>query len=85
MIAFFEEKYQSDINAHFEVYRKIKQISLVFNNWLNPSKDDRNLVYFKGAYVLHLSKEELGDDVFWKGIKYYIQTYYRQYVTTKDL
>jgi aminopeptidase N len=85
---FGKEKYQSDINAYFEVYHKIKQKgkdkSLVFNNWLNPSKDDRNLVYFKGAYVLHLLKEKLGDEVFWKGIKYYTQTYYRQFVTTKD-
>ncbi|MFK7935318.1 MAG: M1 family aminopeptidase, partial [Saprospiraceae bacterium] len=85
---FGQEKYQANINAYFEVYKKIKAKGndkpLVFKQWSNPSGDDRSLVYFKGAYVLHLLRKELGDALFWKGIKSYTQTYYGQSVTTKD-
>lgn len=85
---FGDKKYQADIDSYYGVYKKIKNKggdkSLVFNNWLNPSRDDRNLVYFKGAYVLHLLKEELGDQVFWKAIKAYSQQYFGQSVTTQQ-
>ena len=85
---FGNKKYQEDIDAYFGVYKKIKSKGvdkpLVFDNWSNPSQDDRNLVYFKGAYVLHLLRTELGDEPFWDGIKYFSQTYYGKSVTTRD-
>jgi len=85
---FGKEKYQQNIDSYFNVYRKIKSKGgdkpLVFPNWINPSGDDRNLVYFKGAYVLHLLKEELGNETFWTGIKDFSQTYYGKSVTTKN-
>ena len=85
---FGKEKYQENIDAYFNVYERIKfkggDKPLVFNGWLNPSRDDRNLVYFKGAYVLHLLRQELGNESFWKGIKYYSQTHFGKSVTTKD-
>ncbi|MDY8137496.1 M1 family aminopeptidase [Aquimarina sp. 2201CG5-10] len=81
-------KYQADINSYKRVYEKIKSKGrdkpLVFKRWLNPSGDDRNIVYFKGAYVLHLLRKELGEEAFWSAIKYYTQTYYGKSVTTKD-
>ena len=85
---FGDKKYQADIDSYYGVYKKIKNKggdkSLVFDNWLNPSRDDRNLVYFKGAYVLHLLKVELGDQAFWKAIKFYSQQYFGQSVTTQQ-
>ena len=85
---FGKNKYQADINSYFKVYKKIKAKGkdkpLVFKDWTNPSGDDRNLVYFKGAYVLHLLRKELGEQSFWKGIKAYTQAYCGQSVTTKD-
>ena len=85
---FGKKKYQENIDAYFSVYDNIKKRggdrSLVFTDWDNPSKDDRNLVYFKAAYVLHMLRIELGDEDFWKGIKYYTQEYYGKSVVTKD-
>ena len=85
---FGREKYLDNINAYREVYETIKAKGadkpLVFKDWLAPSADDRNLVYFKGAYVLHQLKETLGDEVFWKGIRYYSQQYYGKSVLTPD-
>lgn len=85
---FGTEKYQANINSYKRVYERIKSKGsdkpLVFKRWSNPSGDDRNLVYFKGAYILHLLRQELGEEAFWGGIKYYTQTYYGKSVTTKD-
>jgi aminopeptidase N len=41
-------------------------------------------VYFKGAYVLHLLREEMGEDAFWKVIKLYSQKYFEKTVQTAD-
>ncbi len=85
---FGQRKYDSDINSYFEVYNSIKNSGkdkpLVFTDWSNPSRDDRNLVYFKGAYVLHLLRTELGEEGFWNGIKYYSQKYFGKSVNTLD-
>nr|WKN37926.1 M1 family metallopeptidase [Tunicatimonas sp. TK19036] len=85
---FGQEKYLENINAYREVYETIKAKGadkpLVFKNWLAPTADDRNLVYFKGAYVLHQLRETLGNDTFWKGIRYYSQQYYGKSVLTPE-
>ncbi len=84
---FGENKYQADINSYYKVYQDIKHKGfdkpLVFSNWDSPTKNDKNLVYFKGAYVLHRLRMELGDKTFWKAIKYYSQMYYGKSVTTQ--
>ncbi|HMQ64532.1 MAG TPA: M1 family aminopeptidase [Flavilitoribacter sp.] len=85
---FGREKYLENINAYREVYEKVKAKGadkpLVFDGWANPSQDDRNLVYFKGAYVLHVLRETLGEEDFWKGIRAYSRQYYGKPVTTRD-
>jgi len=81
-------KYKADIDSYFRVYQDIKNRNkdkaLVFKDWSNPTRDDRNIVYFKGAYVLHLLRQKVGDKIFWDAIKYYSQTYFDKSVTTKD-
>ncbi len=58
--------------------------SLVFPDWDKPTKNDRTLVYYKGAYVIYLLREELGDKAFWAGIRAYTQKYFGKSVTTAD-
>lgn len=86
---FGKEVYLSNIESYYKVYEGIKDRgndrSLVFENWDNPSKDDRNLVYFKGAYVIHLLKEKLGDEAFWNAIRFYSTKYFGETVETEDL
>jgi aminopeptidase N len=85
---FGKDKYNADIQSYLKVYQDIKNRkkdrSLVFEDWSNPSRDDRNIVYFKGAYVLHLLREEVGDQNFWNGLRYYSQKYFDKLVTTVD-
>jgi aminopeptidase N len=58
--------------------------SLVFPDWNRPTAADRTLVYRKGAYVLHLLREELGERAFWDGLRRYTRTYFGTSVTTED-
>lgn len=57
---------------------------LVFSDWLHPTADDRTLVYRKGAYVLHLLREELGDPLFWNGIRTYTRQFAGRSVVSAD-
>lgn len=46
---------------------------------LNPN------AYQKGGWVLHMLRNELGDDTFWKGIRAYYSTYRNKNAQTSDL
>lgn len=85
---FGKEKYDSDMSIYKGIYDKIladgKDKPLVFANWDNPSRDDRNIVYYKGAYVLHLLRQALGDEDFWIGVKSYSQKYFGKSVVTQN-
>ena len=85
---FGREEYMKDITEYRANYEKVrdagKDRSLVFPNWNNPTREDRTLVYDKGAYVLHLLREELGEGVFWDGIRRYTRKYFGKSVVTTD-
>ena len=61
-----------------------KDHALVYASWKRPSADDRAVVYTRGAYVLHLLREELGDEAFWAGIRLYTRRNWERSVTTAD-
>jgi aminopeptidase N len=83
------EAYMRIIEASRARYQKVRDAGhdkpLVFPDWDRPTADDRTLVYHKGAYVLHLLREELGDAAFWKGIRDYTRAFAGRSVTTSDL
>ena len=84
-----KEAYEADIKVYYDAYQKVvqkgKDKALVFPHWNNPSSDDRVLVYYKGAYVFHLLRQKLGNDIFWQALRKYTQTYYGKSVVSKDL
>lgn len=61
-----------------------KDKPLVFPDWNKPTADDRAVVYQKGAYVLHLLRIELGEDIFWRGLRQYTRKHFGSSVTTRD-
>lgn len=85
---FGREEYLRDIAEYRTNYEKVrnagKDRSLVFPDWNSPTADDRTLVYDKGAYVMHLLREELGEQAFWKGFRQYTQKYFEKSVVTSD-
>lgn len=58
--------------------------ALVYPDWTAPSADDRAVVYQKGAYVLHLLRQELGEAVFWRGLREYTRAHDGRSVVTDD-
>lgn len=80
--------YLREIETYKENYEQVrvarKDKPLVFPDWLNPTREDRTLVYDKGAYVLHLLREEMGEAAFWKGLRLFTQRYFGKSVVTSD-
>jgi aminopeptidase N len=85
---FGREAYLRDIDRARVRYEAVREAggdrSLVFPDWNHPTANDRTLVYQKGAYVLHLLREQLGDDIFWAGIRRYTTAHAGGSVTTYD-
>lgn len=85
---FGKEVYQGYIDAAEGMYKQVKQSgndkSLVFSDWDNPSAEDRSLVYDKGSYVLHLLREKLGEEVFWRAFRHYTRLYWGKSVSSRD-
>ena len=80
--------YLADIEVYRQAWQKVEDKGLdkplLFPDWSNPTPEDRTLVYYKGAYFLHLLREKLGEAAFWKGIQHYTQTHYGQSVESRD-
>ncbi|HVJ28903.1 MAG TPA: M1 family aminopeptidase, partial [Gammaproteobacteria bacterium] len=82
---FGRDEYRRHIDAARVKYEALRDAGhdkpLVFPAWTNPSSEDRSIVYDKGAYVIHLLREELGEDAFWAGIRLYTTRHWEQSVT----
>lgn len=80
--------YLREIETYRTNYEKVraagKDKSLVFPDWLSPTREDRTLVYDKGAYVLHLLREEMGERNFWKGLQIFTRRHFGKSVVTTD-
>ena len=85
---FGREIYLREMETYRANYEKVraagKDKPLVFPDWLNPTREDRILVYDKGAYVLHLLREEMGEANFWKGLRNFTRRHFGKSVVTND-
>ena len=80
--------YLREIETYRANYEKVrsagKDKSLVFPDWLNPTREDRTLVYDKGALVMHLLREEMGESKFWNGLRTFTRRHFGKSVVTSD-
>jgi aminopeptidase N len=85
---FGDEEYRKYVDSWRARWEKLREAgtdhSLVYETWHKPTADDRAVVYKKGAYVLQLLREELGERAFWKGIRAYTRANHGRSVTTED-
>jgi len=85
---FGREAYLRDIDRARIRYEAVREAggdrSLVFPEWNHPTANERTIVYQKGAYVLHLLREQIGDQMFWAGLRRYTATHAGGSVTTDD-
>jgi aminopeptidase N len=52
---------------------------------IKSSLENSGNIYNKGGWVLHMLREKLGDDDFWRAMHHYLETYRGQNVMTSDL
>jgi aminopeptidase N len=85
---FGREAYDRQVAAWRATWERIRagggDKPLVFPDWNRPSADDRALVYDKGAYLLHLLRERLGEERFWAAVRDYTRRHAGETVTTAD-
>jgi len=61
-----------------------KDHPLCYTEWKSEKDAGGRLPYFKGALVLHLLKERLGEEVFWKGFRAYTRQCWGKTATSRD-
>ncbi len=85
---FGREVYMRQIDSYRTNYEEVKAAgkdkSLVFPDWLRPTREDRILVYDKGAYIMHLLREEIGERAFWNGLRLFTRRHFGKSVVTTD-
>ncbi|MEO6391066.1 MAG: M1 family metallopeptidase [Pyrinomonadaceae bacterium] len=85
---FGRDEYLKEVGKFRTRYEKVRDAGkdkpLVFPDWDHPTREDRTIVYQKGALVLYLLREEMGDRAFWTGLKAYTRAFWGKSVTTVD-
>ncbi len=75
-----QENRKAYLKEDAEKYRR----SIVTNRYENPEDMFDRHTYQKGSWVLHMMRYVLGDDLFWKGMRHYLQKYREKTVETND-
>lgn len=60
----------------------------LFNKKADPEDDDSmfdTITYQKGGTVIHMLREEIGNEAFWKGVNIYLERFIRGNVESSDL
>lgn len=79
------QRYMRDASAAVFAYEKKKRVPIFdretesLMDLLNPNN------YQKGAWVLHMLRSNLGDDVFFRGIRAYYESHKNSVASTEDL
>jgi aminopeptidase N len=81
----YENGVTGDVSTYLAEAGGRYQRSIVCRDYEEPiDLFDRHL-YEKGGLVLHMLRKELGDDLFWKGIRLYLERHGGSIVETNDL
>lgn len=83
-----EEEFLLEMRGNRKAYMKEDSSdyrrAIVTNFYEDPSQMFDSHTYPKGAWVLHMIRYILGDELWWKAIHYYAETYREQVVETSD-
>jgi aminopeptidase N len=78
------ENLQRTRAAMLNLERKLPDTPVVHRNLSDMDGVLNQLVYQKGAWVLHMLRDEVGPDVFWRGIRDYYRRYRDRNASTDD-
>ena len=81
-------RYLSEMDRSRQRYEEAKNAGkdrpLSFTGWKTPQEASGPIPYHKGAWVLHLLRQKLGEQKFWKGIEIYTGLYFGKSVKSSD-
>jgi aminopeptidase N len=81
----YDHGLRGDMEAYFGEARGRYRRSIVCQDYEAPIDIFDRHLYEKGACVLHMLRRDLGDALFWKGVRSYLQRHARGVVETRDL
>ena len=76
---------EADRENYFEEAAKSYKRPIVTHRFAEPSDMFDRHTYEKGGSVLHMMRNELGDDLWWKAIRHYVKRFASENVETNDL
>ena len=83
------ERYEREIEGSRKIYERLKgegkDRPLSYHDWSTPQQAGGRIPYDKGAWVLHLLRRQLGDEVFWRGLRQYTKDHWGKAVVSEDL
>jgi aminopeptidase N len=92
--AFLEQRYgkaryEREIANSKQIYDALRAQGrdrpLYFTDWQTPQQAGGSLPYYKGAWVLSELRRQLGDEVFWRGLRTYTSAHWGHPATSGDL
>ena len=86
---FGRERYEKEIAESRTIYEVLKNAgkdrALSYHDWNTTQEAGGRLPYHKGAWVLHLLRQKMGDELFWRGLRGYTRDHWGKAVTSLDL
>ncbi|MBI1979645.1 MAG: HEAT repeat domain-containing protein, partial [Elusimicrobia bacterium] len=81
----FDYEMEDKLKLYLDEDKKVYRRAIVTNIYRKPDDlFDRHL-YEKGSLVLHMLRRQLGEDLFWKSIRLYVENFQEKAVETSDL
>lgn len=81
----YEHGLHGDLESYLSEARGRYRRPVVCQDYEQPIDIFDRHLYEKGALVLHLLRRELGDEIFWRGVRGYLTRHARGVVETRDL
>jgi aminopeptidase N len=85
---FGKARYEKEIGESRGIYESLvkdgKDRPLSFTDWQTTQQASGRIVYHKGAWVLAQLRKQLGDEVFWRGLKLYTSRQWHTAVVSED-
>ena len=82
------ERYNREIAGSRKIYEALKDEGkdrpLSYHDWTTTQQAGGRLPYHKGAWFLHLLREQIGDDAFWRGLRIYTKDHWGKAVVSAD-
>jgi aminopeptidase N len=73
---------QNARNSIVRFYETRPEYRIVHDNLADMSQVTTGMQYAKGSWVLHMLRDRIGTETFWRGIRRYYARYYNQHATT---